>query len=659
MTVANKKSMSSRLPTAVRHAISPNAALPLVVLISISMLILPMPVILIDLMVAVNLFFGVFLLLSTIYAGSILNLTTFPSLLLLTTIFRLGVSVCTTRAILSDGDAGAIIKTIGEIVIGDKLAVGIVVFVVVGIVQFIVIAKGGERIAEVSARFTLDALPGKQMSIDADVRNGDLTKEAARMKRQRLEQESQFFGAMDGAMRFVKGDSIASFVIVFINLLGGLIVGTMSFGMSFGQAAEKFLVLSVGDGLIAQVPSILSTLAAAILTTRITNEEAGTGLGADIFNQLRHENRAWTLGALLMIALGLAPGFPATILVSLGLTMLAGGWLIRYFAQQRDIGSVGSAGANDLPPEAVLERARFDDPIVAVCSPDLVARLEAAGVAGMLKTELVASAAELGIAIHPIKFRLSKDARIDQIVVLVEGVLNERISVKHQIEPAALARELAEITTRGSNAIMSVDDAAQWLEACARSAPRLVEGIQQQVPMGTLAEVLRRLLEENVPLKHPRLLLTALSAAASHRFSPEEFVEDCRVALAAQIREKHRDASGQIVVLMLQVDGFGDLEEAMEDPLSLDALDEKAAMIRRAFQAIRLQIEHYREAHPDLVLCVPRSVRSIIRRVLQEQGFRIAVLAFEEINGAAGLLQLEALRLNVMSTDGTPREIHS
>jgi type III secretion protein V len=222
----------------------------------VAMLVIPLPTILIDILLAINITLSIVILMVALYLKNVLDLSTFPAIILVSTIFRLALTVSTTRLILAQGDAGKIIAAFGNFVVGGNLVVGLVIFFIVAIVQFIVVTKGAERIAEVSARFTLDALPGKQMAIDADVRAGDTTKEEAKKRRFILEKESQLFGSMDGAMRFVKGDAIASLVIVFVNLFGGMLIGTLQGGMPFREAIKLYALLSVGDGLVAQIPSM-------------------------------------------------------------------------------------------------------------------------------------------------------------------------------------------------------------------------------------------------------------------------------------------------------------------------------------------------------------------------------------------------------------------
>ncbi|MFS2020997.1 FHIPEP family type III secretion protein, partial [Massilia sp. CT11-108] len=259
----------------------------------IALMILPLPTVVIDGLLALNITISVLLLMVTLYIPNATSLYSFPSLLLFTTLFRLSLNIASTKSILLHAEAGHIIESFGELVVGGNLVVGLVVFLIIAIVQFIVIAKGSERVAEVGARFTLDAMPGKQMSIDADVRAGNLTAEEAQRRRTMLSIESQLHGGMDGAMKFVKGDAIAGLVITMVNILAGIVIGVTYHSMSAAEAADRFAVLSVGDAMVSQIPSLLISVAAGVLITRVSDEHSKPrSLGTEIVKQLSTNSRA-------------------------------------------------------------------------------------------------------------------------------------------------------------------------------------------------------------------------------------------------------------------------------------------------------------------------------------------------------------------------------
>ncbi|MEM7491710.1 MAG: flagellar biosynthesis protein FlhA, partial [Pseudomonadota bacterium] len=275
----------------------------LLLFVVVMLMILPMPTILVDVLIGLNFGVAVLLLMTGIYIATPLSISSLPAIILVSTIFRLALSITTTRLILAEADAGAIVETFGTVVVAGNIVVGMVVFFIITIVQFIVIAKGSERIAEVGARFTLDALPGKQMAIDAELRNGDIDAEEASRRRGLLERESQFYGAMDGAMKFVKGDTVAGLVIIFVNLLGGLTVGILQRGMPLGEAATVYSLLTVGDALISQIPALLMAITAAIIVTRVKGNE-NRNLGSDIASQVFADTRALRLAGAALILMG-------------------------------------------------------------------------------------------------------------------------------------------------------------------------------------------------------------------------------------------------------------------------------------------------------------------------------------------------------------------
>ncbi len=296
-------------------------ALVTLMLIILSMLIIPLPQTVLDILIAINITLSLLLFLSSIFMKEVLSLSTFPAILLITALFRLALSISTTRAILVDGYAGEIIETFGNFVISGNLIVGVIVFCIITIVQFIVITKGSERVAEVSARFSLDGLPGKQMSIDADVRAGSIDANEAVEKRKRLEKESQLFGSMDGALKFVKGDAIAGIIIIFINIIGGVSLGMVSESLSFNASLSKYTILTIGDGLVAQIPALLIAIAAGFIVTK--TEDDHDNLGDAIFNQLLSNSKILLYAAIFTVIISFIPGMPRFIFLALSLIFIA------------------------------------------------------------------------------------------------------------------------------------------------------------------------------------------------------------------------------------------------------------------------------------------------------------------------------------------------
>ncbi|QDE67614.1 MULTISPECIES: type III secretion system export apparatus subunit SctV [Myxococcus] len=332
--------------------------LAVVVVAIVGMMIVPLPTLLLDVLLTLNISISVVLLLVSLYVPAALHLSVFPTLLLITTMFRLSLTISTTRLILLTGDPGEVVVAFGNFVVQGNFVVGAILFIILVIVNFIVISKGSERVAEVAARFTLDAMPGKQMSIDADLRAGSIDQDQGKKKRRDLERESQLFGAMDGAMKFVKGDAIASIIITVVNIVGGLIIGVTQKGMSAGDAAQKYTLLTIGDGLVGMIPAILVSTCAGIIVTRVAGEEEGNHLGMDVGSQLTAYPKAIAIAAGMLIVLGLVPGLPKIPFFLLGIGAGLGAWtMLKKQKQAVEAEDAGPAMETDLGTPMASEPA--------------------------------------------------------------------------------------------------------------------------------------------------------------------------------------------------------------------------------------------------------------------------------------------------------------
>ncbi|MCE9666648.1 type III secretion system export apparatus subunit SctV [Myxococcus stipitatus] len=323
--------------------------LAVVVVCIVGMMIVPLPTLLLDVLLTLNISISVVLLLVSLYVPAALHLSVFPTLLLITTMFRLSLTISTTRLILLTGDPGEVVVAFGNFVVQGNFVVGAILFIILVIVNFIVISKGSERVAEVAARFTLDAMPGKQMSIDADLRAGSIDQDQGKKKRRDLERESQLFGAMDGAMKFVKGDAIASIIITVVNIVGGLVIGVTQKGMSAADAAQKYTLLTIGDGLVGMIPAILVSTCAGIIVTRVGGEEEGAHLGKDMGSQLTAYPKAIAIAAGMLIVLGLVPGLPKIPFFLLGAGAGFGAWtMLKKERESQMVEEAGPAMETDL-----------------------------------------------------------------------------------------------------------------------------------------------------------------------------------------------------------------------------------------------------------------------------------------------------------------------
>ncbi len=306
---------------------------PLIVVMLLSMMVLPLPPLVLDLLFTFNIALGLVVLLVAVYTVKPLDFAIFPTVLLVATLLRLALNVASTRVIMLDGHegtgaAGRVIEAFGDFVVGGNYAVGLVVFAILMIINFVVVTKGAGRISEVSARFTLDAMPGKQMAVDADLNAGLITQEEARARREEVSQEADFYGAMDGASKFVRGDAVAGMLILFINIIGGFTVGILQHGLSVSDAAQNYILLTIGDGLVAQIPSLVLSTAAAIIVTRVSVSQ---DMGEQFFRQLFTNSRALTVTAIIVGSLGLVPGMPNVVFITIALLLAATAYYVREF----------------------------------------------------------------------------------------------------------------------------------------------------------------------------------------------------------------------------------------------------------------------------------------------------------------------------------------
>jgi type III secretion protein V len=533
----------------------------------IVMMALPLPPWALDVLVAVNISGGIVLLLIALFVPSPLAFSTFPSVLLITTLFRISLNVATTRQILLHAHAGDIIDAFGRLVVGGSLVVGLVVFLIITVVQFIVVAKGAERVAEVGARFTLDALPGKQMSIDSDMRSGLITQSEAVERRQNLMLESQFYGAMDGAMKFVKGDAIAGIVIVLVNLLGGIAIGTMVLDMTFGDAVQRYSVLSIGDGLVTQIPALFVSIAAGIVITRGA-PDGSANLGDQVAKQLGGQPRALILSALVMALFAAVPGFPTFTFLILAATVGGLGYMLsrkQSAAAQTNVRLEVPAAAREGERAPVLLQAtlpigRPASAFKLTIGEALVARVTAPGLNQALQRERSALREQYGIpfpglalqkldAPDPDGFSVTVQDLLDTALVIPEGKVLVLGPASHEklaalgtpseqpvpallmpcrwVEQAAaaefqaaglevldaadiIARTVVRVMQKNSAAIMGVQEVRQLLKEIEGRFADLVREAQTILPLPRLADLMAALTRERVPLADLPALLQAI-----------------------------------------------------------------------------------------------------------------------------------------------------
>jgi len=574
-------------------------AIAALVIAVVVMLIVPLPRPLLDGLLTLNIGVAVALLMAALFTPRPMSFSSFPTLLVVTTLFRVGLEVSMTRLVLADADAGSVVRAFGSSVVAANLVVGLVVFAVITIVQLIVVARGAERVAEVAARFALDAMPGKQMAIDAEVRAGAIDPETARKRRGDLERESQLYGAMDGAMRFVKGDAIAAIVIVIINLVGGLVIGVGSRGMTAAQAVKTYSLLSVGAGLVAQIPSLLVAVASGMLVTRVAST-GDAALGADLGSQLSPRVLAGV--AILLLGLAVVPGLP----------------LAPFFV----LGAVAAVAAV-LSARGTPRRETFDEPGAdAVRGPRL--SLTAPSPRELKLDELRADVARrTGVTLPPFAV-----TRGDELVVAIDGTPVAWPATIAEL-PAALAGLAPEL--------LGVDRVAALVEKTAAHAPVLVrEVVPRLVSLPVLTEVVRQLAREQVPVDELAGVLEAIALAPNTKDVPA-LVEHVRGHLRRQISARWAPR-GQLAVYTV---------DAMIEDAVRSAIDRRDGAAVLALEPAIAQdiVAAVRGKLSQGVILVSGDIRRHLRTLLEPELPEVAVLAAHEL--APGTAVTTAGRIDV------------
>jgi type III secretion protein V len=659
--------------------------LAVLVAVIVGMMIVPLPTFLLDLFVTLNIAAAVSLLLIAIYVSEALRIATFPSLLLITTLFRLAIEVSATRLILLKANAGQVIYAFGNFVVAGNLVVGAVVFFILTVIQFIVIAKGSERVAEVGARFTLDALPGKQMSIDAELRGGHIDLAEARRRRALLTRESQFFGSMDGAMKFVKGDAIAGIIVLLTNIVGGLVIGTVQRGMDPATAVKTYTLLTIGAGLVSQIPALVISTAAGIIVTRVSSEEEGGHLGKDIGSQILAQPKALAIAAGLLGLLAIVPGLPTAPFAVLG--GLLG--LVAYRIIRWDRLVAGRARSTNTPaaaPQLGVAGVEIPAPLLLPIAIDLSgvlsqSLLPPAGPDRMERELLPAARArffsETGIPLPAISVRpnaagLSAGAyvlRLQEVpmargeVVPGDGLVLDTCdhlramgiaaqpAVHPEGRPAAwipagelgtarlrgvptLAPEevivlhLLQVLRRYGHEFVGIQETQSLLDQLARTLPALVrEVVPKVVSPALLTEILRRLAAEGVSLRSLREILGALAERAPADSDPVTLTEHVRAALRRQITFAYAGGSRVLHAYFLDPMIEDTVREAIQHAASNSTLALDPELASDIVKAVGRTVAD--NAVP--VIVTTADIRCHVRGLLQAEYPQLVVLSYQEI----------------------------
>ncbi|WP_253825031.1 type III secretion system export apparatus subunit SctV [Vibrio chagasii] len=665
-----------------------------VVIAVIFMLILPLPTELVDSMIAVNICVSTLLIVLVTYMPGPLAFSTFPGVLLITTLFRLALSISTTRLILLEQDAGDIVETFGNFVAGGNLAVGMVIFLIITVAQFLVIAKGSERVAEVAARFTLDAMPGKQMSIDSDLRAGLIDAREARQMRMDLSKESSLFGALDGAMKFVKGDAIAGLVIVAVNLIGGLCVGVLQYGMSASEAMQLYSILTIGDGLIAQIPALLISLTSGMIITRVSSSssDAENNIGVEMATQLLDQPRAWVIASACMAGFAIVPGMPTlTFLIISIITGTIGGYrlyMIRY-AEMKAIQALSDQNMEEVDGKRDLRRftpsrayllqfhTQWDgDPFVGSLIESVrKCRNHIVNTFGITLPSLDIEYSdklpqdEMVFSIYEVP-RMRATITRDRGAVLVSKVrtIPETAIVgsrpreeehllwvtSEQCEELSLSEDQVFLST---NMIVSrlehiffmtgaefigLQETRAILSFIEQDQPELGQELQRTIPLAQFASILRKLAGERVSLRSIRQISETLIEFAQAERDIDVLADYVRVALRSQLCFQYAP-KGELKARLFSPS----LEEVLRDSIRHSNSSSFLVLPHEVASALR---EKLKEAYPvhsknDSVLLVAQDLRRMLRTFIEDNFHHVPVLAFSEVTQAIDLDVIEYIEL--------------
>lgn len=673
-----------------RTLLRPELALVVLMAVIIGMLIVPLPTFLVDLLIGVNLLIAILIFLSSFYVERILNFSTFPSVLLFTTLMRLALSVSTSRLILVDADAGHIVSAFGEFVVADNLVVGFVIFAIVTIVQFIVITKGSERIGEVVARFSLDGMPGKQMGIDADLRAESIDAAGAKLRRREVEKESQLYGSYDGAMKFVKGDAIAGIVIVFVNLFGGIAVGMLQHGMSFQEAMRVFTLLTIGDGLVAQIPALLICISAGFVVTRVGGEEGN--LGSSIIKELFSSQKVLFITGILMLLLGLLPGFPLPIFLALaaGLFALAA-WRVRAddAPSQQATDSAGRAIGHDgkpLPPGAPGQLANESKqvnetvPLLLLLPPAHHAKWRNAGLERQLREDLhlrmgmqlpymlmrehdegshrvvvminEITAASADIVLDHVRVLADTDelAMLDSAIELpgVDGAPSRYwmpATMQDQLHAMGMGtrndqQELQQLVheslMRNIGELFGIQETKHLLDDTEKRFPELLKEVHRHIPVQRVSEVLQRLQREGVSIRNMKIILETLAQWGQREKDVILLVEHVRGGLARYISSQHA-RNGRIAAVLLAPETEQLVRSGIRQSQGAAFLNLDPVQSEQLLDRIAVVFEPLLASRPEALLLVAPDVRRFVKRFIETRLPGLAVLSFSEISDAVSL----------------------
>ncbi|MFB9134848.1 flagellar biosynthesis protein FlhA [Vibrio sp. AK197] len=674
-----------KLPPIPQRAM-PAVGAPVMVLATLAMVVLPIPAFLLDLFFTFNIALAMVVLLVTVYTRRPLDFAAFPTVLLIATLLRLALNVASTRVVLlygheGEGAAGNVIEAFGNVVIGGNYAVGLVVFLILMIINFMVVTKGAGRISEVSARFTLDALPGKQMAIDADLNAGLIDQEQARTRRQEVTKEADFYGSMDGASKFVKGDAIAGILILFINIIGGLSIGMGQYDLGFGEAIEIYTLLTIGDGLVAQIPSLLLSIGAAIMVTRQNTDE---DMGQQVVFQLFDNPKALMITASILTVMGLVPGMPHFAFLLLAFLAGGGAYLMRRKQQKAaEEAKLPSAPEGEVaaPKELSWDDVQPVDIIgleVGYRLIPLVDRDQGGELLERVKGVRKKLSQDFGFlipAVHirdnleltPNSYRITlmgvavgeAEIRPDQELAINPGQVYGMIEGEQTIDPAfgleaiwiredqrehaqalgytvvdsatVLATHLSQLLTNNASQLIGHEEVQNLLEMLSRSAPKLVEGfVPDQLALGAVVKVLQNLLNESVPIRDIRTIIQTLAEYSSKSQEPDILTAAVRISLKRLIVQEINGIEPELPVITLIPELEQILHQTMQASGGESAGIEPGLAERLQMSLSQATQEQELKGEPA-VLLTSGVLRSTLAKFVKNTIPSLRVLSYQEI----------------------------
>lgn len=663
------------------------------IIVILLIMILPFPPMLMDFLLALNISLSIIVLLVAFYTLKPLEFAVFPGMLLILTLFRLSLNIATTRLILSKGYAGSVIESFGGFIVQGNYVIGIIIFAVLIIINFVVITKGATRIAEVAARFTLDAMPGKQMSIDADLSAGLITDREAKERREEIAREADFYGAMDGASKFVRGDVIAGLLITFINIIGGLIIGTMQNGMELAEAARVYTLLTIGDGLVSQIPALLISTAAGIIVSRAASEG---NLSKELISQLLGDSKTLVLGACFVFFIGIMPGMPLLPFATMGVLFLFLAYQ-RYQAEEQE--KLEKQEPQELPEQ---EEDRVEDYLlldtleieIGYSLISMVEEQQGGDLLNRITSLRKQLAAELGIIIPSIRVRDNVQLDANQYIIKMRGIEQGQgellpdyhlallpsdfdaniqgiettdptfgmdaiwVSGKNKSQAekfglsvieagAVITTHLMEVLKKNAHKLIDRQMVKRLIDNIEEKAPALIEElVPDGMQIGEIQKVLKRLLKERIPINNLVTILETLADHCQQTNNTDVLTEYCRAALSEIITEKFVDESNELVVVMMDSSIESQLiEQAQQGNLNSNTLGIDPNTVEKLYQSASEIFESMIRQGYDPVLLTSPVLRHTLFEFLAPILPEINVLSYNDISPDVQFKTFDRLRI--------------